>query len=234
MGGMHGKEQSGQSSKSAGFTLVELLVVVAIIALLIAILLPALRFARASAKQSACLSNLRQIGVATTEYAHQYRDWYPTSRTTGGWQYRRAPGQITPDVETALPEEYGLPALYAQYRFMPAPSDVWICPAALSSMQDYGNTYAWLTSSLLESRRSHLYKKANIERVAFVWDAYEVRPGLSGVRGPFSWPAYMIPNEQRFYPHLINLAADVQGVGKTSMGTNGLYFDGSVSRRGKR
>src|SRR5687767_6368757 len=55
---------------SSGFSLIELLVVVGIIAILIAILLPTLGVARASAKRTACLSNLRQIGIAIQGYAN--------------------------------------------------------------------------------------------------------------------------------------------------------------------
>lgn len=51
-----------------GFTLIELLVVISIIALLIAILLPALGSARTAARQVACQSNLRQIGIAYVAY----------------------------------------------------------------------------------------------------------------------------------------------------------------------
>ncbi len=61
------------SARLAGFTLVELLVAIAIIAVLIAVLLPGLGLARDKARRVACLSNLLQLGQALHMYAGDYR-----------------------------------------------------------------------------------------------------------------------------------------------------------------
>jgi prepilin-type N-terminal cleavage/methylation domain-containing protein/prepilin-type processing-associated H-X9-DG protein len=58
-----------------GFTLIELLVVISIISLLIAILLPALASARQAAQRAACLSQVRQVGIAANVYSVDNKEW---------------------------------------------------------------------------------------------------------------------------------------------------------------
>jgi prepilin-type N-terminal cleavage/methylation domain-containing protein len=61
-------------TKSPGFTLIELLVVIAIIAVLAALLMPALKSALTTAKQSFCMSNLNQIHVAFVLYSNNHEE----------------------------------------------------------------------------------------------------------------------------------------------------------------
>ncbi|NUP98416.1 MAG: DUF1559 domain-containing protein [Armatimonadetes bacterium] len=62
----------GRPGRSAAFTLIELLVVIAIIAILAAILFPVFAKAREKARQSSCQSNLKQAGIAFTQYTQDY------------------------------------------------------------------------------------------------------------------------------------------------------------------
>ena len=75
----------------SAFTLIELLVVIAIIAILAAILFPVFSSAREKARQTSCLSNLRQIGMAFAQYVQDYDEQLPSRRDLkaslpGGWK----------------------------------------------------------------------------------------------------------------------------------------------------
>lgn len=69
-------ETNAVPRRKRGFTLIELLVVIAIIAILAAILFPVFSQAREKARQATCLSNLRQIAIATTMYLRDF-EAYP-------------------------------------------------------------------------------------------------------------------------------------------------------------
>ncbi len=78
----------------AGFTLIELLVVIAIIAILAAILFPVFQRVRENARRTACLSNMKQLGLAVTQYTQDYDELYPGAVKgsggaimPGGWNY---------------------------------------------------------------------------------------------------------------------------------------------------
>jgi prepilin-type N-terminal cleavage/methylation domain-containing protein len=75
------------SGQRAGFTLIEVLVIIAVIGVLVAVLLPALSGARDSARRTVCLSNLRQAYVACRAYADENRGVGPAI----GQPYNRPP-----------------------------------------------------------------------------------------------------------------------------------------------
>lgn len=70
---------AGGCNVSRGFTLIELLVVIAVIAILAAVLFPVFARAREKARQAGCLSNVKQMALATVQYAQDYDETLPVA-----------------------------------------------------------------------------------------------------------------------------------------------------------
>jgi prepilin-type processing-associated H-X9-DG protein len=190
---------------------VELLIVIAVIGVLIALLLPALQAARESARFTSCTNNLRQFGLLTEMYRDVNKRHFPHADITGNFSYRMAPGLKTPNDRSALPETFGLQAVFEEKGFIELRSGIWVCPSQTEEMKRYENTYAF---SIAESLRKR--NPPNQHTSIWVWDNYSFKPGLSGFRGPFS--SYTLSTSERIQPHS-SLRSD---------GYNVLYQDGHV------
>jgi prepilin-type N-terminal cleavage/methylation domain-containing protein len=175
---LSGRAARDTAVSGLAFTLIELLVVVAIIAVLAALLLPALSRAKEAARSANCLSNLRQLGIASVTYTMDNKGTLPFF-----WDWLRSPPNSMADLSTGL--------LYPQLRS----KRVYLCPTDTIALQSAHNVtnrdYSYAmncyichdtdTSKFLAPSKTMLLMEANLGPSDF-----------SGVVGPF--PRFGINN----------------------------------------
>jgi len=124
------------SSRRPAFTLIELLVVIAIIAILAAILFPVFAQAREKARQTTCVSNLKQLGTAALMYAQDFDEQWPMVRY-GGQYGPTIANQLDPYIKAG-----NLNARPDGGNAWPEGS-VWRCPSATT--YSFGDLHSWFT-----------------------------------------------------------------------------------------
>jgi prepilin-type N-terminal cleavage/methylation domain-containing protein len=151
--------------RQPGFTLTEVIIVLAIIVALAAIAFPIGKSIMAKSRSAACLSNLRQIGTALEAYLQDHAQTMP--QIAAG---RKSKGEDSPVLETEL----------ASYLSNP---ETFHCPADHKCYEASGCSYLWNSS---QSGRHRLQleffgKEGSDRRIPLVTDKEDWHPGESGV-----------------------------------------------------
>ncbi len=164
--------------KLRGFSLVEILVVIAITATLVGIGVPLASSFIAKSREAACLNNLRGLGVATESYLQDHNNLMPTLATM-----RASKNDEMPVIETALLQYAGSPEMFH-------------CPADKELYAKSGSSYLW--NSTQNGRiRAELYFFGNDEfpeRIPLIVDKESWHP--NGVN--FLYADLSSSNKQRF------------------------------------
>jgi prepilin-type N-terminal cleavage/methylation domain-containing protein len=183
-------EQVGMRRK--GFTLIELLVVVAIIVILAGILFPVFAASKRAATNAVCLSNLKQIGLATSLYTQDYDEAFPvaccqTDRIIGKAQFSNQydlSGHLVP-----------VPYLWQVVTPYVKNATIWRCPGDTgftlnhgairiqpSAFQEYGSSYNYNTDLVWDEPDNDPYFQA-------------VTPGVLGQWAPMTVGSIQHPDE---------------------------------------
>jgi type II secretory pathway pseudopilin PulG len=178
--------------KRRAFMLIELLIVIAIIALLIGLTLPALKGAKAAGRQTGCLSDMHQMGIALATYVIDYRDslpypnWGPVAQVQG-WLY--GPGVIT---QTCSPTDRHSGSLWNYLNN----DTVYRCPSHLPPYTGTANMTSYIMNgaAIGYGRAAAPYKVTQFDGGAVIlWDGNEQVSNGPAYNDGSSFPYEIVP-----------------------------------------
>lgn len=202
--------------RKSGFTLVELLIVLAILSLLMALLYPVFAHARQKANQATCASNLRQIGLATTQYLQDNNEtMFPKAYddAVGGnvqWNF-----YVTPAPNKAIDKSRGMLGSYLKNGL------VWVCPSANLEWLGTHNAAPWPTYGLnVVLTSNHLHPARTAAQVGTPAETILVADSARPNLGAGMTAAWYISPPSRHYPFVCGRHFGLAEV---------LWFDGHVT-----
>ena len=161
---------SPRSPRTAGFTLVELLVVIAIIGTLVGLLVPAVQSARESARSNNCRNNLKQLGTGMHSYLSA-RTFFPSNNfapnagtTWWSWERLSAHWQLLPYIEQAdLYAQFNLGGTFGPNQTLTQRTvPTFICPSAQKGDAAWGGSnYGWSSGSSTHATTNATRDSAN-------------------------------------------------------------------------
>lgn len=215
-----------------GFTLIELLVVIAIISILAAILFPVFARARENARAAACVSNMKQIGLAIAQYRQDYDGYYPFSRTLLPAQLNWYDGYLAPYIKgkpiskcPSVPDNWQIGYSYNQaFGYFPGQQ---INPPRSGQVINWSNQCGdhLIYDGINEAAVQEPATSINVIESAITYYYYTLYVGYphASANGQLSYFTPSSTNMTQLYNH--------PQAGTHNGGLNALYADGHVKKQ---